>query len=175
MNQTVVGVDPSLTATALCFYTPTQVTQPHISVCKSKPEGKTLTARMRRYEVLAATIRQSVVEANPEAVFIEGYSYGSPAKAVPLGEFGGLLRMELLCNNLRVIEVAPKTLKLFAAGTGNANKTAVVAGLTKRYGVEYRTDDEYDAFGLARLGACVLGWDKPQTAAQTKAVESLKV
>jgi crossover junction endodeoxyribonuclease RuvC len=91
-----------------------------------------------------------------------------------IAEFGGLLRWRLtkLCSDVR--EVPPSTLKQFATGKGNANKTLMVASLTKRYGVEFSSDDEYDAYGLARLGACLLGWEKPANDGQKKAVAKMK-
>lgn len=173
MSQVVIGLDPSLTASAVCFYSPAYLIQPHVSVFKSKPAGRSMSLRIERYLELTGRIEEAIVEANADAIFIEGYSYGSLSKAHILGEFGGILRTALLGNH-RVIEVAPPTLKLFAAGKGNASKLQVATGLIRRYNVEYDTDDEYDAYGLARLGACVLGWEEPQTAQQTKAVESLK-
>jgi crossover junction endodeoxyribonuclease RuvC len=145
---------------------------------KSKAAGSTIAERFRRFTTIVDRVVSLIIEAEPAAVFLEGYSYGSKGRAViTLGEFGGVLRRDLLCRSPRglhmLVEVPPPTLKLFAAGRGNADKVAVATSLVRRYGVEYDTDHEYDAFAVARLGACCLGWDEPATAQQRKAVASV--
>ena len=164
--ETIVGIDPSLRSTAVCVY---RGGRSDMSLFGSEPAGHQLRVRMLRWIDLANRISQCVREAEPEAVFIEGYSLGSRGRAVfDTAEFGGLLRFQLL--PFLVYEVPPTTLKKFTAGKGNAGKTAVVAALTHRYGVMFGTDDEYDAFGLAKLGACVMKHEKPQTAKQQEVV-----
>lgn len=154
--RTVVGIDPSLTATAVCWLNEGEK-MTEVTIYSSKP-AKGLYDRMERYRRLISSIVCSVdVES---FIMLEGYSYGSRGRAIlDMAEFGGLLR-EALMGFGRVIEVPPTVLKKFVTGKGNASKTAMVAAITKRWGVQFDTDDEYDAFGLAKVGAAVLGWEK---------------
>lgn len=74
-----------------------------------------------------------------------------------------------------ILEVPPTSLKKWATGKGNAKKVQVVTALVKRYGCEYATDDEYDAFALARMAAQVIGWDEPVTINQKAVIEKLVI
>jgi crossover junction endodeoxyribonuclease RuvC len=169
--RVAIGIDPSLTGTAVCFYTPGQATQPHAERYSSKPRPG-LDGRIARYEGLVSRIIAPCVEAMPAIILIEGYSYGSKGKAIlDIAEFGGLLRHGLLTEfDCPIIEVPPTALKKWATGKGNANKTQVVSAIVRRYGCDYDSDDEYDAFALARMAAQVLGWDGSQTANQSSVV-----
>jgi crossover junction endodeoxyribonuclease RuvC len=173
-TRVAVGIDPSLTNTAVCFYTPTQVTQPHTSCFSSKPQDG--LARIRRFTDLSDDIVVACSEADPAIVFVEGYSFGSKGNAGRwLAEFGGILRCRLLATfGDAVVEVPPARLKKWATGRGNAKKLLVVAAIVKRYGAEYDTDDEYDAFALSRMAAQVLGWEEAATKFQANVVKDLR-
>jgi len=135
-------------------------------VFKSKPSGDLPKQRIARFQQLTKEVISYIrsFESKPvSSIFIEGYSFGSKnTRAHASGEYGGLLRAALL-ELAEVIEVPPNCLKQFATGKGNADKTAVAACLAQRYDVSsLRTNDEYDAYALWRLG-CVakdrLPWD----------------
>jgi len=49
----------------------------------------------------------------------------------------------------------------------------VVSSLARRYGIDFCTDDEADAFGLYRLGLCLSGQVEPDTKAQAQCVEKV--
>jgi len=173
--KSVVGIDPSLSNTAVCVYDGTDFA----TTCfPTKPTGRLLRHRIDRYCFVAAGVCKLLVEAQrPTLVLIEGYGFRSQA-ANAQGEFGGILRF--LINSAlptglhNVAEVAPATLKKFAAGKGNAKKIAMVAALTKRYDVLFETDDEYDAYALARMAACLAGIEEPQTQQQRTAMETVR-
>ena len=133
-----------------------------------------LAERIERYQLLTQQTVAVIKVAEPEAIFIEGLSHGSRGSGtLSLAEYRGILSVALLDVCRQVYEVPPTTLKLFIAGKGNANKTAMITACVRRYGVAYETDDEYDAYGLCSLGACVLGWEEPSNAGQKRAIEKL--
>lgn len=175
-SSLVLGIDPSMRGMAACCCLRGQDEPVQTRVFESAAV-KGLSARIGRYQRLVSEIRELIDAAGPAMVLLEGYSYASPNGAHQLGELGGLLRLNLVRwqqsqHGRQLIEVSPSTLKQFAAGKGNCKKIEVVTALTKRYGVEFRSDDLYDAYGLARLGACVLGWDAATNDGQRKAVQA---
>lgn len=175
MYDIVIGVDPSLANAALCFYKPTAPDYSRTELIKSKPLGKTVAARIRRCESQAQHIVDAVLDAQPAPMFLEGYSLNSPRQGHYLGEFGGELRRQLLVqvDPEIIYEVTPKSLKQFATGIGDANKREIAAAVKSRYGLEFKTNHECDAYVLARLGACVLGLESPADGAQRKAVKTV--
>lgn len=168
-----VGIDPSLSATAVCVYSPTQCTQPWTGLFMSKPQPG-LRGRIERYQDIVRQVSEIIVESKPVVVCIEGHSFGSQGRGtLDRAEFRGLLSAALLNLCGRVYEVPPTCLKLFATGKGSGGKPPVVAACAKRYGVEYETDDEYDAFVLARMAACIAGADDLLAAFQGRAIDAV--
>lgn len=167
-EQMIVGIDPSLTGSAVCLWLRDE---PVIHRYTSKPAG-TLEGRIIRYGQLVRLVVSNVA---PEAlVLLEGYSHGSRGAAVTdLAEYGGLLRAALLAVTHNVVEVAPSALKKFATGKGNVNKGAVQAHVAKRWGVIHETDDETDAYVLARM-ALVYAGAEAETEWQREVIRRLK-
>ena len=171
--QTAIGIDPGLSNTALCFYSSNQVTMPHTE-CRNAGKAVPGLARFGRFGRLVDAVEGLCIEAAPDIVMLEGFSYASQGSVIVLAEFGSLLRLRLLSLSCQLVEVAPKELKKWATGKGFASKIQIVAALTKRYGVVYDTDDEYDAFALAKIGAQYRGWEEPKTANQAEVVRKLR-
>lgn len=95
-----------------------------------------------------------------ELVVMEGPSYGSTRGQSGHHERAGLwwlVRVALADRAMRVAVVAPASLKLYAAGRGNADKAVVVREVTKRFPWFEGGEDEADALVLAAMGADHLG------------------
>lgn len=176
----IVGIDPSLTNTAVCWGCADGIFE--MRCFTSKPTGLTVHDRLVRYEGLVAQVdhllQKLAAEAPIEGVFIEGYSMGSKWGREEAGEYGGLIRWHLIEFTQLIVEVAPLSLKKFATGTakfpkGRA-KDMVIAHLTKRYGVLLNSNDEYDAFACYRIGLCHTGQVESATAAQADVVQKLQ-
>ena len=165
----VVGIDPSLTGTAVCRIEKEAVV---VKRYTSKP-AYGLADRIKRFADLAEHVVH-IVGHDPDLVLIEGYSYGSSGgQAWDRIEYGGILRLRLVKQCRDVREVSPSTLKLFAAGHGHADKTVMALAAYKRWGIEYTTDDEVDAYCLARFAEMLLGHSEPTNDGQRRAVESI--
>lgn len=168
-----IGIDPSLTGTAVCSLDPVNMTMPCIDTFSSKPADG-LVNRFERFGNLVSEIFEEMPLENGAVIAIEGYSFASKGgKAFDRVEFGALLRNQLLKLGVAVYEVPPSSLKLFAAGKGNADKTAMALAVFKRWGQELRDDNQVDAYALARMAACIAGFDQPQTDAQKRAIDSV--
>lgn len=166
----VVGIDPSLTSTGLCVFYDSGEIATH-TLGSSPAEG--LSARFTRYDGLLRDVAKHI-GSSAHLIAIEGYSFDSRGgKAFDRVEYGALLRKDLSFRCDCLIEVPPSSLKLFAAGKGNANKTAMALAVFKRWGREFPDDNQVDAYALARMAACIAGFDQPQTDAQKRAIDSV--
>jgi Holliday junction resolvasome RuvABC endonuclease subunit len=107
---------------------------------------------------------------------IEGPAMG--AKFGRPDEIGGLrwrVIRGLIVREIPIAVIAPKRMKWFVTGTGNADKPLIrrtVAKLWPGQGLDRVTFDEADAVGLAGMGVCWLGWDGPWFDARSLAIET---
>lgn len=175
MANIVIGIDPSLTGLAVCTWREDQDV-PEIVRFTSEPCGPNVVMRIARYQNLLSELFDKFGCAiHRSLVLIEGYSFASPNKATILGEFGGLLRQELIeVQATALIEVSPASLKKFCTGKGNGNKEIVAAHVAKRWGYIGPTNDHTDAYVLARIGRAYLGWDECDNQAQRDVIEQLR-
>lgn len=83
---------------------------------------------------------------------IEGYAYSRHSSSIfQMGEAGGITRLALMMGPNPFLIVVPGALKKFATGKGNAKKDIVVAHYTKETGSIPKSNDEADAYFLARI------------------------
>lgn len=167
-----VGIDPSITGTAISFHG-----GPTLLVSSVPPMGRSLVERFKRYGLLVGKIMDILLPntVGTSLIALEGYSYSSKGSAVlDLGEFGGLLRAELLRSYRQVVEVPPATVKQFVCGNGNAGKIEVVTACVKQWGCEFVSDDQYDAYVLGRIAGVLAGETECENAKQRKALEKLQ-
>ena len=170
----LAAIDPSMSNTAIVTSFPDDGPEGFRIRCfSSPPEGRTLRERIGRYEKFVNQIVSYLEDCAVTNVFIEGYSYNSTGSVIYLGELGGILRWHLI-DFPEAVEVAPKSIKQFATGKGNAKKEIVAADIARRYDVRLARADEYDAMALWRFGRVYLGIDAPQTKEQAAAVEAVK-
>jgi crossover junction endodeoxyribonuclease RuvC len=93
-------------------------------------------------------------EFNPDLCVIEGYAYGKPFQAHQLGEVGGVIRLIVYNQKIAFTVVPPKRAKLFATGSGKANKDLIMLSVFKNWGIEFNHSDLADAYVLALIGLC---------------------
>jgi crossover junction endodeoxyribonuclease RuvC len=166
---TVLGIDPSLAGCAIALSTTEYPVQ--LERWSSKPCGPTPHERCERYRNLAAPIIELGARWKPTIVVIEGYAFAAHGGAGhSIIEFGGILRNGLVYFTPRIVEVPPSQLKLFAAGSGRADKNDVVLALSQRYRVTFESHDEADAFACMAIGRCLLGLSEPLDAFENEVV-----
>lgn len=165
----ICGIDPSLTSTGICLGTDPE--QFSIQCRGSKKRGDTVLDRVKRYEQLVADILGGLEKSRPALILIEEYAYSkNMGGQMYLGEFGGILRWNLIDITPHVIEVTASCLKKFATGKGNAPKDVVMAHVAKNTGRIFNSNDEADAFVLYEMALCITGRQKPRNEAQREAV-----
>lgn len=154
----VLGIDPSLTSTGVC-----RLNRDQYEVSCIKIKGSDGVARLW---ALKQRVLQQLQDFRPDLVVIEGYSFGSKGRGVfQLAEWGGVLRLALYESGFRTLEVPPTSLKKYVTGKGNSPKEQMILGAYKKFGVEFASNDECDAYCLARLGRDVQlnGLDVPHS------------
>lgn len=156
MKRAIAAIDPSLTSSGVCYGTDGD--DYTVTCCQSKPRGKTVLDRVKRYEGLVGDIVRIISVVKPAMIFIEEYAYSkNMGGQMYLGEFGGILRWNLVDYTPHVYEVTASALKKFATGKGNSPKDVVMAHLAKRYGRLFQNNDEADSFALYQMALVASG------------------
>lgn len=93
----------------------------HGLIDTTKVAGRTLRGP-QRLEHIVATVLDLVRRHECRAVVLENYAFARPNQAHQIGELGGAIRLHLHMARIPYVEIAPKTLKLWACANGNANK-----------------------------------------------------
>lgn len=168
----IIAIDPSLTATAVVVGDEKGF---RVETFACPRKSAKVVDRIHGY---SKTVREILVwighhDTEP-LVLIEGYAFSRNGEGARwLTEFGAVLRFRLCGLGWNPIEVQPTSLQKFATGKGKATKEIVSAHLTKRYGVLLGTSDEYDAYGLYRMGLVMTGLAEAQTNEQRAAIDAV--
>lgn len=168
----ILAIDPSLRCTAAAFGDEHGFTMETFSSVGY--EGDSAYERVTRYRGMVGQLARWLTGERPDAIFIEGYSFGSnDARAKFLAEYGGILRNRLIEFTTNIWEIPPARLKRFITGKGSGKKEGVKAAIERDYSKVFQTDDEYDAFALYRLGLCAMGLCETVGRAQAEVVYQL--
>lgn len=147
MTHRIVSIDPSTT----------------MGIVVLDLEGKridTITAfefstrkkGMERLGAIGKEVLRVVDGYEPDAVWIEGYSYGSKFNHEILYSIGTVIRYFLWQSDYEVNIIQPPTLKRFATGKGNCKKDLVMKQVYKNWGFDTDNDNIADAYAIALFG-----------------------
>jgi Holliday junction resolvasome RuvABC endonuclease subunit len=137
LSVKVSGLDLSMTGTGVTY-------SAHEGVPRSvliKPRE----LRDRRLNEIASRILELVD--GSELVLIEGFLNHSHSAGIT-GMVHGAVRLELIRAGVMYATLPPTSLKKFATGRGGANKTDMAVAAFKRGDVEFRDDNQCDAWWL---------------------------
>lgn len=138
MTLKVMGLDLSITATGVCMPSGATIT---LSVPGGAKAGDTRLVSIRDY------IRESLRIQPADLVAIEGPVTRTNTATVS-GMVHGAVRTALMDAGVPYALVPPATLKAYATGKGNADKTAMALAAFKRSGREFPDDNQCDAAWL---------------------------
>ena len=149
MNKRLIGLDLSLTSTGISWTSGDTILTDKI--CPEMPNEE-----MPRYLFILNKIKEKVEEIKPDAIIIEGYSFGSRGRCLTqLAELRGVLKYFFYINNIKWLEIAPKSLKKFTTGNGNADKEAMADAAFWNWEIDllnWREDnDRCDAYCLIKF------------------------
>ncbi len=158
-----VGIDPSLTATAMVAINedgePASIIN---NIGYELPKDSSVWRLAERTGIIADGISAFLKQHDLKAAAIEGYSFSSGGSSLfQIGEMIGVVRYKImqagkLINHLPVT-IPPTALKKFATGRGNADKSLMVLAASKDpWNFEYMNkgnpdDNVIDAFWLAQM------------------------
>ena len=170
----VLGIDPSLTSTGICY----EGYAEQIVTARIQP-GKFLKGPSRLFHIY------SVIENTMDRVFdyhekgnvvaYEGYAMGSSkakGRAFDMGELGGVLKTLAYSKGVGILLVPPTSLKLYATGSGRAEKVDVMKAVKDNWGYDIRYDDEADAFVLYKMGCQFISDLKVRASHRAQALNS---
>ena len=106
---------------------------------------------IERLEFIKKEIER-LLDVNPfiENAAMEGYSYGSIGRTFELGELGGIVKFVFNSRKIPLEIVPPTVWKKEVCGKGNYNKARVMLEVKKKYGIEFKNDNECDAWCIAK-------------------------
>jgi len=166
----VIGLDLSITSSGYVeFYLPFEGNIPIKVVIGKNPDYGTMIERLAySSEIIISSL------ASTSIVFMEGYSYGSFNTEI-LAQLGGIIKVGVWQRTgIAPIIVSPNTLKKFILGSGKGQgKEDIKLGAYKKWGIEYKTSDEIDAYALARLGLQTIGEEKPEFEYERECIKAL--
>jgi Holliday junction resolvasome RuvABC endonuclease subunit len=173
----VIGIDYSLTSPAMCV-----MVEPNINKCvfyyltsSSKLVGtfknaigvlhKEYYTEQERYDNIAEFFLNKIpVDKGVPNIFIEDYSFGSTGKVFHIAENAGLLKYKFWEVGYKFDTVAPTTVKKFATGKGNSDKSKMYETFCNETGENYNmllnknltlgspVTDIVDSYYIAKFG-----------------------
>lgn len=141
----VMGLDQSITNTCA-------VVAGHVTRIATKP--KDFVHKLERLAHIGdrfSSLLGRLPRADRRVAYVEGYGFGSQV-AHSLGELGGMLQLLLWEDGWEVYLVPPSTVKKFVTGKGNAEKSAMMLEVFKRWSYSAEDDNDADAFALYAFG-----------------------
>jgi len=146
----VVGIDPSLTCTALVSLdvgVPDAEVIPRVRRIMSKTRG------CERLEEIREQVIAFLDDEMPSVVIIEGFAYNAKGASVfEMGGLGWLLRWTFHKMQQPYVVVPPNVLKSYATGAGNSSKEIMLREVFRKWKYEAVDNNDADAFALAKFG-----------------------
>ena len=145
----VVGIDASLTGTAICVAEDGKVKKDWVITTDKKGVERLCFIEK---ELISILNHCASYQLRINLCIIEGYSFASRGNAlIQMGELGGIIRKLLYELNISYLEITPQSLKKFATGKVNSKKDEVMLQVYKKWGHECTNSDQADAYVLAKM------------------------
>lgn len=121
--------------------------------------------------------RQCAECARPaDLVVMEDFAFGSrDAYAREIAGLSYMVRHWLWKHNKPLVLVAPASLKKFATGKGNAEKSLVLKTVYQKWGSDCGNDNEADAVALAHIGLTFAGIESPRNEPERQVCQMLQL
>lgn len=155
-----VGIDPSLTNTAVCVINENEC----VSYVQSKDLKLKSTMPFHRLREIVNMVLTALPSDGDIHVCYEDYSYGSTGKVFQLGELGGVLKLALYDVATTLTLIPPKVLKKFATLDGSCSKEDIQIKAAQECPLLLgESDDVCDAYFLAKFALFIHNKEKACT------------
>ena len=168
----VIGIDPSLSGTALynCknFKTDSYLLINTKKEIKKNKQDKTknkskkmsieeFAERLQREQKIFDETYNFLNNKEPDYVAIEGYSFMGSNLAIQ-AEVTGIIglaisKYKILKRNCRILIFTPQSLKKYITGKGSGQKQLILKEVYKKYGEDIDDDNVADAFVLSQMAS----------------------
>lgn len=156
----ILGIDASLTNTGICLI-------------ETDEKGKIQKYQTEVIQPISKGIQRLIeIEMNIEKyldninmVVIEDYAYNKKFRREVLGELQGIIKRNLFLKNIPFICVCTQYIKKILTGQnmqGADLKERIKKATQQNYGMNFETDHECEAFGLALIGKYYIEFLKQQ-------------
>ncbi|WP_018306312.1 hypothetical protein [Desulfitobacterium hafniense] len=175
-----LGMDMSLTSPGFCW---AEEEEPYIESVnfKSKNTGfeRIVDIHNEVVNYLSSFSSSALGKFSLGKIIMEELPAGSRSPyTIERAELVGVIKNAIYRMDLwdKFILVNPSTLKKFATGKGNSDKSAMILQAYKEFSLEFTCNDECDAFWLAQVGRAMDGyWDGlNRTKLRESVIEKLK-
>ena len=147
----IFGIDPGLRSTGWGVVT---LEGHHLSYCGDgviRPDAKESDAR--RLHKIAETIDSLMLEHQPEMVCIEDvFVSKNPSSALKLGMARGAAITAVARHDIQVVMISARRVKQNITGSGRADKSQVMAMVSRLLNVTPKNNDSADALAIAIAG-----------------------
>lgn len=153
-----IGLDASLTNYGVVVY---GMESGEYAAMLFRPKYKGARRLFEIWEMVATVVRFFETNYEVAEYALEGYSMGSKSRQHAIGEGGGATKLGLIMQyggDERVAFptlVPPPSLKKFATGKGNVDKSVVGKRVFQKWGVDIDDDNLVDGYVLSRIAAAV--------------------
>jgi len=158
---TVMGIDPSLRSTGVA-----------VLGIDSERAYSINTSRLNQADAINRVANKILEEARDvDFIFIEGYAFGKfggSSSVSVLIELSGVLKYEFRRLGYKFIVVPPTVVKKYLTGNGNSNKDKMMLACYRKFGLEFETSDECDAYALADLGYHIVSHEPRRNLTKTE-------
>ena len=140
----IMGFDPSTECTGWAV-----LDGEEIVACGAISPPKNLK-NAYKYKYVYDAVKTLLNMYNPEIVICEDQFLGlRKATLKVLSQLRGVIMLACAQDGIKEISYYPSTIKLAAAGKGNANKAEVIAAVNTKFNVEIKNDNIADAVAIA--------------------------
>lgn len=168
----VVGIDPSLSNTALYYVEDFHFNNDELLIHTDKKKNKEvekdekgkkkkklsteeILERMDRQRDIYLEVLNFLRKKKPDYIGIEGYSFAGNSLAVQ-AEVTGVILLAIsiykkINNNVKVLIFTPQSVKKYILGSGGGGKQLVLKEVYKKYNLDVDNDNIADAFVISQL------------------------
>jgi Holliday junction resolvasome RuvABC endonuclease subunit len=151
----VLAIDPGTTNIALAL-----LDLEHDTEITSKIENPNLTLQSMRYVYIERIVEHWIRMFRPDVVFKEGVAHGAPFGVAEAGRLQYIIDRAAFEQNVPVITVSNPTMRKFlGVKTGQETKSMARMQVLKKFGKEFESNDETDAYAIAQTGLAILRGD----------------